>query len=85
MATAQRRVQEIEAAYPHTLDRIELIEGDITAPDLGIDPAARDSLDDVNEVWHLAAIYDLTVAEPIAHRVNVEGTAQVLAFCQSRP
>ena len=32
LATAQRRVREIEAAHPHTLHRIELVEGDITAP-----------------------------------------------------
>lgn len=85
MATAQRRVREIEAAHPHTLDRVDLMEGDITAPGLGLDPAAHDALEEVNEVWHLAAIYDLAVAREIAHRVNVDGTAQVLAFCQSRP
>jgi thioester reductase-like protein len=85
MAMAQRRVLEIEAAHPHTLDRVELMEGDITAKDLGIDPAVRDVLDEVNEVWHLAAIYDLAVAEGIARKVNVEGTARILEFCQSRP
>lgn len=85
MAMALCRVHEIEQAHPHTLDRVELIEGDITAPDLGIDTADREGLDEVTEVWHLAAIYDLAVAEGIARRVNVEGTAQVLAFCQSRP
>jgi nucleoside-diphosphate-sugar epimerase len=82
---AQRRVLELEAAHPHTLDRVELVEGDITAPGLGIDPAVRDDLEEVNEVWHLAAIYDLTVAEGIARKVNVGGTAQILAFCQSLP
>ena len=85
LAMAQRRVQEIEAAHPHIFDRVELITGDITAPDLGVAPSARDGLEEVTEVWHLAAIYDLAVAEAIAHRVNVDGTAQILAFCQSRP
>jgi len=85
LAMAQNRVREIEAAHPHTLDRIQLIEGDITAPDLGINAADRDGLDEVNEVWHLAAVYDLAVAREVAQRVNVEGTARVLAFCQSRP
>ena len=85
LATARRRVREIETAHPHTRDRIELMEGDITAPGLGLDPAAHDALDEVNEVWHLAAIYDLAVAHDIAQRVNVDGTAQVLAFCQSGP
>ncbi|HYO18861.1 MAG TPA: SDR family oxidoreductase [Dermatophilaceae bacterium] len=85
LAMAQRRVLEIEAAHPHTLDRVELVEGDITAPGLGIDPALHDDLEEVNEVWHLAAIYDLAVAEGIARKVNVGGTARILAFCQSLP
>ena len=85
MAVAQHRVGEIEAAHPHTIHRIELIEGDITVPDLGIGPADRDALEDVKEVWHLAAVYDLAVAHEVAQRVNVDGTAHVLAFCQSRP
>ena len=73
MAAAQRRVREIEAAHPHTLHRVDLVEGDITAPGLGMDPAARAVLDDVAEVWHLAAVYDLAVAQGVARRVNVEG------------
>lgn len=85
LAMAQRRVLEIEAAHPHTLDRVQLVEGDITAPGLRIDPAVRDDLEEVNEVWHLAAIYDLAVAEGIARKVNVKGTARILEFCQSRP
>jgi nucleoside-diphosphate-sugar epimerase len=85
LASAQRRVQQIEAAHPHTLHRVQLVEGDITAPDLGIDRTARAALKGVNEVWHLAAIYDLTVAEGVARRVNVDGTARILQFCQSRP
>ena len=85
LPTAQRRVREIEAAHPHTLHRVQLIVGDITAPDLGIHQTARDGLEEVNEVWHLAAIYDLAVAAAIARRVNVDGTARILEFCQSRP
>jgi thioester reductase-like protein len=85
LATAQRRVSEIEAAHPHTLDRIELIAGDITAPELGIDPTSRDDLTRVTEIWHLAAVYDLTVGEELAHRVNVDGTARVLQFAKERP
>jgi len=84
MDLAQVRLAEIEAAQPHTLGRVELMAGDITAPDLGLDQANSDLLEAVTEVWHLAAIYDLTVEKAIAHRVNVDGTAQVLTFCQSR-
>lgn len=59
--------------------------GDITAPDLGTDPADRKALEDVVEVWHLAAIYDLSVGEKRAHRVNVGGTTRILELCWSLP
>jgi thioester reductase-like protein len=84
-ATAQQRLQEIEATHPHTLDRVLLVDGDITAPDLGIVPGLDDLLEDVEEVWHLAAVYDLAVGPEIARRVNVDGTARVLELCRSRP
>ena len=85
LAEARRRVREIEAAHPHMVDRLDLLEGDITAPHLGTDPSARADLEEVTEVWHLAAVYDLAVPERIAHAVNVDGTARVLEFCRSRP
>ena len=85
MTMARVRVNEIESANPHTVGRIELVEGDITAPDLGIGPERRDVLDEVTEVWHLAAVYDLAVPAETARRVNVDGTAHILELCRSRP
>ena len=74
LGTARERLHRIEAGHPATRGRISLVEGDITAADLGL--AGRDlaDLDDVTEVWHLAAVYDLTVPEAVARRVNVDGT-----------
>ena len=34
----------------------------------------------LRQAWHLAAVYDLAVARPLAHRVNVEGTRNLLEF-----
>ncbi len=82
---ATERIAEIEAAHPHTKDRITLIVGDITEQGLGIDIADRARLDEVSEIWHLAAVYDLSVPEDVARRVNVEGTGHVLAFAVSHP
>ena len=82
---ARLRVDQIEAAHPHTCGRVTLVVGDITAPDLGVDPARSGELSGVTEVWHLAAVYDLSVEEDLAARVNVDGTAAVLEFCRSRP
>jgi thioester reductase-like protein len=82
---ARSRVKELEITDPHTTGRITLVEGDITVAGLGLGPVERDRLDDVVEVWHLAAVYDLAVAPQIARRVNVGGTTNVLAFCREQP
>jgi thioester reductase-like protein len=81
---AEQRVRELEATDPHVAGRIELVLGDITAPDLGTAPDLQDRLSEVTEVWHLAAVYDLAVPTETARRVNVGGTARVLEFCESR-
>ena len=82
---ARSRVKELEITDPHTTGRIRLTEGDITVAGLGLTPAERERLEDVREVWHLAAVYDLAVAPEIARRVNVGGTTNVLAFCREQP
>ena len=44
-------------------DRIELVDGDITEPGLGLDAETRGRpRGDVTEVWHLAAVYDLAAS-----------------------
>lgn len=59
---------------------VHLYEGDVTEPDLGLGPALDDPdlLAGVDEVYHLAAVYDLSVDADLAEAVNVRGTAHVL-------
>ena len=85
LVTATERLRAIEAEHPDVAGRTILVTGDITQPGLGIDAVHRSALEQVTEVWHLAAVYDLSVPERIARRVNVEGTDRVLAFCRERP
>ncbi len=59
-------------------DRVRIVEGDITAP---ITVPAQD----VAEIYHLAAIYDLSVARDVGMRVNVDGTRHVLDFAERCP
>jgi thioester reductase-like protein len=82
---ASQRVAALVAAEPDIAGRLELVAGDVTAEDLALEPAVRTALDDVAEVWHLAAVYDLAVPAEVARRVNVEGTAHVVALCRSLP
>lgn len=48
-------------------------EGDITTPGLGIDKKL-----DVDHVFHLAALYDLTASDQELERINVGGTKNLL-------
>ncbi len=78
---ARRRVDELVAADTALDGRIELIEGDITVPGLGLDDPAATAAG-VTEVWHLAAVYDLSVPRDIGMRVNVDGTRHVVDFAE---
>jgi thioester reductase-like protein len=76
---AERRAAALAAEAGVADDRIELVEGDITDPELAVDDyaALRDRTDAVS---HLAAVYDLGVDRALAERVNVDGTDHVLDF-----
>ena len=78
--TARIRIDELEAAHPHTRDRITLVTGDITRRGLALSATDRDALDDVTEVWHLAAVYDLSADEESQVQVNIEGTRNMVEF-----
>lgn len=82
--TAERRAATIEDAAG-TDDRIRLVEGDVTDDDLGLgDDYDRLQANSV-EVFHLAAVYDLSVSREVGMAVNVEGTRNVLAFAAGAP
>jgi thioester reductase-like protein len=84
LETARRRIREIEESHPHVRGRVDVVEGDITKPALGMHDVPHDELGRVTEVWHLAAVYDLATPADVARRVNVGGTAHVLDFCRTR-
>jgi nucleoside-diphosphate-sugar epimerase len=81
-ALAKQRVTQLSAAEPALQGRIQVADGDITQPGLGL---GIDVLSDVTEAWHLAAAYDLTVSREVAFRVNVEGTRNVLDALERCP
>jgi thioester reductase-like protein len=84
-ATAEDKIAQIEAADPGAAGRIRLVEGDITAPDLGLGAEAAALQADVREIYHLAALYDLSCGRDLAMRINVLGTRHTLDFAGGCP
>ncbi len=78
---ARRRADELIGRDPSLAGRIELIEGDITVPGLGLENSAA-TAHDITELWHLAAVYDLSVPRPVGMKINVDGTRHVLDFAE---
>ncbi len=79
---ADARCDAIEQAHPGCAGRIRLVEGDITAPGLGL---GGELAAGVREIYHLAAVYDLGVEREVGMRINVDGTRNVLEFAAGCP
>lgn len=79
----ERLQQFVDSAVsdPAQRARVKIIDGDITAPNLGLDAALRDELKErVTHAIHLAALYNLSAPREVSMRVNVDGTRNVLDF-----
>ncbi|HUF77358.1 MAG TPA: SDR family oxidoreductase, partial [Thermoanaerobaculia bacterium] len=85
---ARAKADELVAADPSLAGRIHLAPGDITDPGLALDRAGTSPEElrrEVVEIFHLAAIYDLSVRREPALKVNVDGTRNVLRFAADCP
>jgi len=81
---ARREIEALRAKPVGKEATFELVIGDITLPRLGLSETDHARLlAETTDVFHLAAIYDLHVPEPIARQVNVEGTRAVVEFCKA--
>jgi nucleoside-diphosphate-sugar epimerase len=76
-----RAFVELAVADPAKRARAKIIEGDITARDLGLGAPLRAELRDrATHVIHLAALYNLSAPRDVSMRVNVDGTRNLLDF-----
>lgn len=83
---ARASIDHLRLGAPDLARRVRLVEGDITLPGLGLradDVASLASA--VTAVWHLAAVYDLSVDPDLARTVNLEGTRHVLGLAARCP
>lgn len=78
-ALAEERAAQLVKVHPALEHRIHLVDGDLTQ--------ALDHIDagDVREIYHLAAVYDLSVPRDVGMRVNVTGTRRVLDLAERAP
>lgn len=79
---AARQVAKLQARYPASADRLALVEGDITQPDLALGADYDRLAQETSEIFHLAAVYDLAVRRELGMQVNVDGTHNMLAFAE---
>lgn len=80
MSLAEARLAELALAVPGLASRVELVEGDITRPRLGLSGESLARAVEATAIWHLAAVYDLSVPREMGLAVNLEGTRNVLEF-----
>ena len=83
---ARHEVARIAQLTERSPADFQIVEGDITQPLLGLNPADLQlTRERTTRVFHLAALYDLAVACEPAMRVNVGGTRNVIEFARSLP
>ena len=84
VTAAREAVQQILYQTEAPATNFRIVEGDITEPDLGLSPdELAQARRETGTIFHLAAIYDLAVAQDVAARVNVEGTLNINEFAKT--
>ncbi|MFC7322055.1 SDR family oxidoreductase [Halobacillus campisalis] len=62
-------------------EKVQLVEGDITNPILGLEPFLSQKLQhEVTHFFHLAALYDLAAPFVRSWQINVDGTRHVMEW-----
>ncbi len=80
-AGSQNKLAKFAQDWPNA-DKLSPVVGDISEELLGIDAEAREKLrGTVDNVVHLAALYDITADDETSVKANVDGTANVIALC----
>lgn len=83
-AGSESKLDNIRKKLGATSQQLIAVQGDITQPDLGITDTDRQRLkDNVDHLFHLAAIYDLNAPAEPQIKTNVEGTRHALQAAAS--
>ncbi|MDQ3677909.1 MAG: SDR family oxidoreductase, partial [Actinomycetota bacterium] len=79
---SQDRLDDLLATWPgNARERIKPVIGDIQEPNLGLSDEQIDTLkDSIEHFFHLAAMYDMTAADEVNERLNVDGTRHAVSL-----
>lgn len=81
LSLAEEHKKEIVRLKPELSDKIKFYIGDITMQDCGLHIHDLEMMNEtIQEVWHLAAVYDLAIDRDRALNINVYGTQNVLGL-----
>ncbi len=81
---AMREVEKISKETGTPLENFCILRGDITEDALGMSQEdLQFAQEKTTSIFHLAAIYDLSVKKEIAFKVNVDGTKNVNSFAKT--
>jgi thioester reductase-like protein len=81
---AMLEIEKISAETNTPLENFCILKGDITEDALGMSQEdLQFAQEKTTSIFHLAAIYDLSVKKEIAFKVNVEGTKNVNSFAKT--
>ncbi len=64
-------------------DRLIMVAGDITTPGLVSAADAKKLKGKIDQVFHLAAVYDMNMDDETGNRINNEGTRNLVAFANA--
>jgi len=78
------RLEELRGRWGVGSDRVVGIVGDLSQPGLGISDEDTERLrDEIDHLFHLAAIYDMTADAASQNVANVEGTRHMVQFAEA--
>jgi NAD(P)-dependent dehydrogenase (short-subunit alcohol dehydrogenase family) len=78
------RLEELRNRWGADPERIVPIVGDLSEPKLGVSPEDLSRLEgNVDHLFHLAAIYDMTANAETQRVANVEGTRHMVQFAEA--
>src|SRR4051812_29603447 len=81
--TSRDRLESLLERWPDS-ERVKPVVGDLAEPRLGVDQAWIDEhRGQIDHVFHLAAIYDMTADEERNERLNVQGTRNAVELANA--